>query len=110
MKLLAWLSLALALAAGAPETRAHSWFDPWCCNDRDCQPIPDSAVKITPQGYVITLAPGDHPMLAKETQTRTYTVPYANARVSLDPEQRFYACIYPDPSSMRCFYAKPSGS
>ena len=74
---LVWLSLALALAAGAPESRAHSWFDPWCCNDRDCQPIPDSAVRITPQGYVITL---------------------------------FYACIYPDPSSMRCFYAKPSGS
>jgi len=49
-------------------------------------------------------------MLAKETQTRTYTVPYANARVSLDPEQKFFACIYPDPSSMRCFYARPSGS
>lgn len=107
---LAWLSLALALMAGAPETRAHEWFDPWCCNGRDCQPIPDSAVKITPQGYVITLNPGDHPALAKETAPRTYTVPYASARVSLDPEQRFYACIYPDPSSMRCFYAKPNGS
>lgn len=110
MRIFAWLSLALALAAGAPGVRAHSWFDPWCCNDRDCQPIPDSAVKITPQGYVITLNPGDHPMLSKETGPRTYTVPYANARVSLDPEQKFFACIYPDPSSMRCFYAKPSGS
>lgn len=105
-----WLSLALALAVGAPESRAHSWFDPWCCNDRDCQPIPDSAVKVTPQGYVITLNPGDHPMLAKETGLRTYTVPYANARVSLDPEQKFFACIYPDPATMRCFYARPSGS
>lgn len=110
MKILAWLSLLFILGPGADPSWAHSWFDPWCCNDRDCQPIPDSAVKITPQGYVITLQPGDHPMLAKETRPHTYTVPYAKARVSLDPEQKFFACIYPDPSSMRCFYAKPSGS
>lgn len=107
---LAWLSLLLIIAAGSEPARAHEWLDPWCCNGRDCQPIPDSAVKATPQGYVITLRPEDHPMLAREQGPRTYTVPYAVARVSLDPEQRFFACIYPDPSSMRCFYAKPSGS
>lgn len=19
---------------------AHSWYDPWCCNDKDCRPVP----------------------------------------------------------------------
>lgn len=110
MRLFVWLSLAMMLAAGAPETRAHEWFDPWCCNLSDCRPIPDHAVKVTPQGYVITLHPHEHQMLKNETGPRTYTVPFANARISLDPEQRFFACIWPTPATMRCFYAKPQGS
>ena len=55
---LAWLSLALALAAGAPETRAHSHY-PWeCCSSTDCWPMgPDSDAKepdptMEPGGYV----------------------------------------------------------
>ncbi len=105
-----WLSLLLILGPGTDPARAHSWFDPWCCNDKDCQPIPDEAVKVTPQGYVITLRPQDHPMLAKEVMTHTYRVPFDKARVSMDGEQRFFACIYPDPATMRCFYARPNGS
>ena len=54
---IAWLSLALALAAGAPQTRAHSWYPHDCCSDRDCWPMgvdadarePDPA--IVPGGY-----------------------------------------------------------
>lgn len=110
MRFLAWLSLTLLLAAGAKPVFAHEWFDPWCCNGRDCQPIPDAAVQITPKGYVITLHPQDHPALKGEKAPHTYFVPYDKARVSLDPEQRFFACIYPDPSSMRCLYARPQGS
>lgn len=54
---LAWLSLALALIAGAPETRAHSWYDLECCSDRDCWPMgTDSDARepdptIVPGGY-----------------------------------------------------------
>jgi len=107
MKTAALAALAtLALVSGVT---AHSWFDPWCCNGRDCQPIPDGAVKVTPQGYVVTLRPSDHPALARETEPRTYLVTFDKARVSLDPEQRFFACIYPDPSTLRCFYARPLG-
>lgn len=36
---LVWLSLALALAAGAPETRAHSWYPTSCCGLADCWPM-----------------------------------------------------------------------
>lgn len=54
---LVWLSLVLALAAGAPETHAHSWYPYDCCSDRDCWPMgPDSDARepdptIVPGGY-----------------------------------------------------------
>lgn len=54
---LVWLSLVLALAAGAPDLRAHSWYPYDCCSDRDCWPMgqdsdarePDPTV--VPGGY-----------------------------------------------------------
>ena len=57
MRALAWLFLALALMAGAPDARAHSWYPYDCCSDRDCWPMGvDSDAKepdptVVPGGY-----------------------------------------------------------
>lgn len=33
----------------------HDWYPIDCCSDRDCMAIPDDAVKVTAEGYVIKL-------------------------------------------------------
>lgn len=109
MKALAWLSLLLTLGAGSAETRAHSFYDPWCCRGEvDCQPIRTEAVQITAKGYLVTLRPQDHTMLVNEKAPRTYLVPFREAKPS--PDGGYHACIYPSPDHLRCFYAPPHGS
>lgn len=109
MRALAWLSLALALAAGAPPTHAHSFYSYYCCQGEvDCQPIRVEAVQVTAKGYLVTLRPQDHTMLVGETAARTYLVPFSEAKPS--PDGAYHACIYPGPDHLRCFYAPPHGS
>ena len=106
---LVWLSLALALAAGAPESRAHSFYSQYCCDGQDCQPIPTRSVQITPRGYLVTLRPSDHKMLSAEPAPLQYLVPFAEAKES--PDGGYHACILPySLTTMRCLYVPPMGS
>src|SRR6056297_2426685 len=57
------IGAVLALILVATAALAHEWYDPWCCNDRDCAPISQEHVSITEDGYLVTLEKGDHPML-----------------------------------------------
>ena len=77
---------AVCLMLGAQYARAHSWYDPWCCNTSDCQPINADEVSEREDGY----------------HYRQWVMPYKEARVSLD--SGFHACEYPK-GTMRCFYA-----
>lgn len=99
------IRIALALVVlmfASPMVRSHSWYDPYCCNARDCAPIPSSAVEITDDGYRVTLHAGQHPMV---TQTVTHMVPFDEALDSQDGA--FHACLYPTQNVMRCFYRPP---
>src|SRR6185312_1997266 len=104
----------LAMAAYTSRAHAHMspmgmQYDGWCCRGTDqhgdCAPIPATSVHATPDGWVIVLHPGDHPMV---TKTHTYTKKYGEERESTDGS--FHACLYPDESTLRCFYASPPGS
>lgn len=86
------------------EARSHSWFDPWCCDDRDCAVIPERTVKATADGYVVTLNPGDHPSVNSPV---VHVVPYKDVRHS--PDGTYAACLYPSQNVMRCFYAPHPG-
>jgi len=66
---------------------AHSWYDPVCCDNRDCQEYTGTVVE-GPTGY--TLENG-------------MVIPYASAKVSQD--ENFHICIYH--GQYRCFYAPP---
>ncbi|WP_029031522.1 hypothetical protein [Salinarimonas rosea] len=80
--------LAGTLFAGTPPAAAHSWYDAWCCNDRDCSPYPASKVSVTDTGYV--LADGT-------------LVPFEEARTSRDGA--YHRCVLN--GRQRCFYAPP---
>lgn len=108
MRLLAWLPLALLLAAGAKPVLAHSWY-PWeCCSGVDCAPIQPATVRETPAGYVITVAPGGHPMWGKDkSEPLTATVPYGQAKMS--PDGQWHLCLN-SAGAVLCFYAIIGGS
>lgn len=95
-----------ALSHEAPATVAMplGWSYPAiCCSNRDCAPIPDSAVKTGPDGYRVTLMPGDHPFV--DTQV-SYLIPYKEAKDS--PDGIHHICLNPD-GKMLCFFSPPRG-
>lgn len=107
------MTLLLAQALGLPALPAAShqapagWlYDQFCCNgdshSGDCQMISTKNVKITENGYEITLAPGDHRLV---TRRHHFTLPQAKARRSRDAE--YHLCLYPTEDTLRCFYAPP---
>jgi hypothetical protein len=107
--MLASLPAALALAcAVASPSFSHSdgdqTYDPWCCNTRDCAPIPASAVTAGPNGWRVTIRPGDHPMARNAV---THFVPYGSERRADDG--RHHACLFPTEQTLRCLYVPPQG-
>lgn len=101
-------SALLALAFIAP-AQAHDFYSAYCCRGEfDCEPIPETAVKVTARGYLVTLRPTEHRMLVNEPSPRTYLVPFSEAKPS--PDGRYHTCIYPGPDTLRCLYAPPPGS
>lgn len=112
-------SLPLALAAGlgigllyvgwawpalAHTTATGMTFSQWCCNGKDCQEIPKSAVEIDTQTGIVkvTLKPGDHPTV---TKIHNYEFKYSEVRWSTDG--LYYACLYPTEFTLRCLYLPP---
>src|SRR6056297_2481035 len=83
-------ALTLCLIVAASIAAAHSWYDPECCSDQDCAPIPASAVERLDDGtYRVTLWPGQHPMV----EGRGFIAKARTVRTSRDGE--FHACVFP---------------
>lgn len=80
----------VALLLGSTQLAAHSWYDPWCCNERDCQPYPHENVTVTDAGYLL------HDGML---------VPFDEARTSQDGD--YHRCVLA--GQHRCFYAPPVG-
>jgi len=80
-------------------------YDPWCCNGGDCAELPDDAVVAGPDGWIVTLKKGEHPMV-HSPQVR-HVIPYKTARPSGDG--KFHLCLWPNENNARCFYNPPSG-
>lgn len=110
---LAWLSLALALAAGAPETRAHQAMSDWaypysCCSGVDCAEIAATTVQETSGGYVVTVAPGSHPMWRSDRPAPLVVrIPYREAKPS--PDGRWHICLN-GAGDLLCFFSAQGGS
>lgn len=109
MPITAFIAYAMTVAtlpAAAHETTTGWQYDQFCCNgdshSGDCQMISTKNVKITENGYEISLAPGDHRLV---TRPHHFTLPQAKARRSRDAE--YHLCLYPTEDTLRCFYAPP---
>jgi hypothetical protein len=91
------LLLPAVLVALPPPARSHSWYDPDCCSDRDCEPV----------GAVTFVAsdPNSVPIMVVTTSFGTKPVtPRTKIRESKDG--RMHACIYL--GELICLYLPPS--
>lgn len=106
MRALVWLSLALALAAGAPESRAHDWFTDLknpvtgklCCYggvNGDCQPVAEEDWWREGAAYFV------------RERGKVYSIPADQAMPSRDPQGRAAACILA--GELRCFFVPLNG-
>jgi hypothetical protein len=111
-----WMAIVAAL--WATEARAHTTasgvpYPTRCCwspeaapagRAGDCDEIPTERVKVSAAGYVVTLYPGDHPMVKEPI---TFVVPYEKVENSLDGA--YHVCFKAD-MSVRCFFAGARGA
>lgn len=108
------LSLLLALiviviAAGA--ALAHSHYDWWCCNGKDCRPY-FGTVQETPGGFYLPEYEVTIPYKSADGVHEYADI--AGTRYNLPPEvhddAQYHICVLPhEPKRVRCFYAKPGG-
>ncbi len=76
-----WFILIMVGRIGfASVADAHEWYDPACCDERDCRPIDAEHVTITPQGYRV------------EVGTLKAVVPFNEVRPSQDAG--YHVCTY----------------
>lgn len=100
-------------AGGIVQPRGYSggtchqegWFfnTQCCCVAGWCRPIPCSAVRHDGKRYVLTLRPGDHPMVSKPTR---WVVDERS--VDLSPDEKCYACA--GGTTLRCLLVGSAGS
>jgi hypothetical protein len=77
---------------------AHSWYDAYCCNDKDCFPIDSGTVRVVAEGYMVKL--GGQEIYDSHNETRP------------SGDDKFHICLIPPSVGMltvRCFYAPPMG-
>lgn len=105
-----WLALIAALTMLAP-ARPHTSgggfdYDLWCCNGSDCRELPESAIVAGPDGWIVTLRKGEHPMVHSDSVR--HVIPYKTSRPSGDG--KFHLCLWPTEKDARCFYVPPPRS
>jgi hypothetical protein len=98
---LVWLFIFVLLTGPA---KSHEWYDDYCCDEQDCEPVPLGSVRWTPQGWEVKLDKGDHRMV---DGPMTVIVPEGakdglQERVRASQDRRFHACIYG--GYLRCLY------
>lgn len=90
------LALLVVVTLSRP-ARSHSWYDPDCCSDRDCEPV--SGVSF------VASDPTSLPVMVVTTSFGTKPVtPQTKIRESKD--NRMHACIYQE--KLICLYLPPS--
>lgn len=88
------------------QAAAHSFYEPRCCSGVDCYRLPVGAVRVTPQGYLVSI-PGGKVHLVGPRDPRVRMIPEG---ASAEDAQYFHACTVggrPD-GMLLCLYV-PSG-
>lgn len=106
MGILGALIFAYATMADADAHQAPTgWAYPFeCCSNKDCGEIPASAVVEGPNGFVVTILPGQHDMV-KDAPVQ-YLIPYGTEKPS--PDGLTHICLNPA-LKMLCFFTGNRG-
>jgi hypothetical protein len=89
-----------------PHNALTGWaYDAVCCANRDCEPIPPEWVRITAEGYEVTIPNGQH-ITAKQDHVKLFR--WDEVRRSGD--EHYHACILPASQEFRCLYVPEVGS
>jgi hypothetical protein len=119
IRLILVLTLYLLAGLATAQEHDHNLYDPICCTPSsrsgdtgDCAPIPNSAVRLVPGRAIVTLRPGDHPMVTRE---HTYEMPWdrtIGGKPTIKPAKdgQFHACLWPNEDTLRCLYVAPGGA
>jgi len=90
MRMLCYAAAFLILCVGL--AHAHSWYDPACCSERDCEPY---------KGELKEMADGYH----LEDGT---VILYSDKRIRLSADNEYHICKYPS-GQIICFYIPAGG-
>lgn len=96
MRVLYCIIWAVGLSLMAGKAYPHSWYDPACCSERDCAPIPQGTkVEYAAGGYNVTL-PGGSPIF------------FSQDKVKPSQDGLWHICINPVSGTRYCIYV-PAG-
>ncbi len=112
---------ALALAAAATlvaagilcrpvlaHTAVAGWpYDKECCSGLDCAPVANAQVTATPEGWLVRIRPGDHPLAVHAT---TKLIPYGDRKIRVSGDENFHVCLGARTQTIFCVYVPPMGS
>ena len=94
--IIAALAVLIVVALSRP-ARSHSWYDPDCCSDRDCEPVTAisfvASDSTSPPTMLVTTSFGTKPVTAE-------------TRIRESKDGRMHACIYWE--KLICLYLPPS--
>lgn len=113
MRALVSIAAALVLTAGTTDVCSHEAASGWdypfeCCTGADCAEIDAGAIRESRTAYIVTVAPGEHPIWAKDRRRLlVLEIPYRKARLS--PDGKWHLCIN-DAGEMLCLFAPAGGS
>lgn len=74
------------------------WYDLDCCDLRDCRPIDESEVRITPEGYVWT------------NETGSYVFPHDSTSLRWSRDGQYHGCEIKSTGRKLCLYRPPFGA
>jgi len=102
-------TLALAMGLGMLPLVAfgHDWYDPACCDGKDCQPVNPDRVTATATGWRVQISPGDHVLSFKPIDV---IVPYGDKKIRDSLDGEFHVCIGPHTNNIYCVYIPPMAS
>lgn len=105
------MAIGAVLAAASAPALSHpapsGWDYPFqCCSGADCARIDADMVREIPSGFVVTVAPGRHPMWPTERrQALVLDIPHK--KLSPAPDGLWHLCIN-DAGELLCFFG-PGG-
>lgn len=101
------LLVVLASPATAHQAPAGWDYDPECCHNIDCAPVPDGTVREVQGGYEVVLRPGQHPMLRGSVEVQIF-IPHGDRRIRVSGDSDRHVCVS-GYGTVFCIYIPPGG-